>query len=280
MLVKESNTVDNKKIREKKRHQEYYIKNKERILKHQAEYERTHREQRNAAQNRRNAKPERRALNRKRGLDYFYAHKDEIIQKKQANPEFYSAQSKKWRTQWRSKLFDILGRKCVRCGYEEDIDCLQFDHIKGDRKNDKKYQTGMHNFCRYYALNPEEARQKLQVLCIACNYLKDITEDRVRIRATKQLKQTKIAIYDRNRNVKRRFELRLKLFDILGGAVCKQCNSEEIELLQFDHINGGGKQERKQYNGHNLDYYARNPIEAKKKLQVLCIYCNLKKERK
>lgn len=240
---------------------EYYLKNKERILRKTAEYEKTHRAQKNMAQNRRNAKPERRALNQKRSLDYYNANKEKINEERRKNKTFLSAQSKKWRTSWRLKLFEVLGgQKCVRCGYDEDIDCLQFDHINDDRKLDIKYQMGMHNFCRYYALNPEIAKKKLQVLCVTCNWLKRISPDQ-------------------GLDIKR-FKLRQKLFNILGGAVCKTCGENTLELLQFDHINGGGKQERILFKNRNLEYYAKYPDEAIKILQVLCAMCNWKKEIK
>lgn len=273
-MAEENSTIDYKKILKKQRDHEYYLKNKERILQKTAEYEKTHREQRNAAQNRRNAN--NRELNRKRGLDYFYAHKDEIKQKKQDNKEFYSAQSKKWRTNWKSKLYDILGRKCVRCGYDEDLVCLQFDHIDGDRKNDKKYYGGMHSYCRYYALRPEEARQTLQVLCVSCNWLKRNLEDIPNYFKTRGVKQTKIAAYDRARSIKRRYQTKLKLIGLIGESKCILCGETNLGLLQIDHINGGGKQERKIIKRSFYTYYIKNE-EARKNLQVLCVLCNWKK---
>lgn len=275
-LVEESITSDNKKIRNKQKDHEYYLKNKERILKQTGEYQKTHREWKNAYQNERNKS--HREEHQKRGLDYYYAHKDEIKQKKQDNKEFYSTQSKKWRTNWRSKLFDTLGRKCVRCGYDEDIDCLQFDHINGDRNSDPKYYGGMHSFCRYYALNPEIARKKLQVLCVNCNIIKKHTEDRIIQTKNIILKQTKIAIRDRNRSIERWVKRKMQLMTILGQSECQFCGQDEFDLLQFDHINGGGKQERLElYASKFYKYYLHNHIEAKKKLQVLCAMCNWKK---
>jgi len=66
-------------------------------------------------------------------------------------------------------LFDVLGRTCVRCGYS-DIRALQFDHIDGDGRKDRKYHgSGMY---QYYATRPQLALNVLQVLCANCNWIK------------------------------------------------------------------------------------------------------------
>lgn len=77
---------------------------------------------------------------------------------------------------------------------------------------------------------------------------------------------------------KRRAELRSKLFEILGGAKCVKCGYSDSRALQFDHVNGGGRQETKgDYNGNLYGYllkYVNNPELAKSTFQVLCSNCN------
>ena len=68
---------------------------------------------------------------------------------------------------------------------------------------------------------------------------------------------------------------KLKLFEILGSE-CVRCGFLDERALQFDHINGGGSKERKEFKGKKeiYEYYAKNPKLAKKTLQVLCANCN------
>ncbi len=64
----------------------------------------------------------------------------------------------------------FLGGKCVTCGYEKDKRALVLDHKNGDGKEDRK-ERGSKLF-RYYCLNLEEAKERLQVLCANCNMIK------------------------------------------------------------------------------------------------------------
>ncbi len=68
---------------------------------------------------------------------------------------------------------------------------------------------------------------------------------------------------------------RLALLSLLG-AQCVKCGFSDIRVLQIDHINGYGCQDRKEKHGNQrmIDYYAKHPIEALQKLQVLCANCN------
>jgi hypothetical protein len=77
------------------------------------------------------------------------------------------------RLELRQQLYTILGADyCVKCG-EDDRRCLQFDHIKGMGKQeyDKRFRYSM-MFLIYYTMHPDEAREKLQVLCANCNWKK------------------------------------------------------------------------------------------------------------
>jgi len=68
---------------------------------------------------------------------------------------------------------------------------------------------------------------------------------------------------------------REKLFHILGH-VCVRCGFFDKRALQFDHIFGGGTKELKKFHNQvgRRKYYTEHPIEAKRKLQVLCANCN------
>jgi 5-methylcytosine-specific restriction endonuclease McrA len=87
----------------------------------------------------------------------------------------------------------------------------------------------------------------------------------------KQEKKERVAKYLQN--------LKLKLFDILGGLKCVYC--ERDKNLVFEHINSDGQIDRQRFGGVHgtrfLLYYLNHPEEAKKNLQCACFDCNLEK---
>lgn len=72
----------------------------------------------------------------------------------------------------RLKCLDILGRKCIRCGYEDDVRALQIDHVNSDGRLDR---TSAHSGGSYYhhILNEIDAGRdnRYQVLCANCNVI-------------------------------------------------------------------------------------------------------------
>jgi 5-methylcytosine-specific restriction endonuclease McrA len=61
---------------------------------------------------------------------------------------------------------------CVYCGYNTSIHALEFDHINGGGLADFKRFHSNDKLYTYYALHPEEAKEKLQLLCVNCNRIK------------------------------------------------------------------------------------------------------------
>jgi hypothetical protein len=72
---------------------------------------------------------------------------------------------------YRIELLKILGNKCIRCGFS-DIRALQFDHINDDGYLDKQNMKHAHSIIAFYYKNPEIAKQRLQILCANCNWIK------------------------------------------------------------------------------------------------------------
>ena len=75
---------------------------------------------------------------------------------------------------------------------------------------------------------------------------------------------------------------KLKVLRHYGGSIprCKKCGICDIRFLVLDHINGGGKEDRK-LHGRGSTFYAwivkvNFPIG----FQILCSYCNLQKNRR
>ena len=92
-------------------------------------------------------------------------------ERRQFNPELYRKWGRDASDKLRSRLFDLLGAKCVRCGFE-DKRALQLDHINGGGTKDVKKHGDAHAMYRWYVGNPELALKTVQVLCANCNWIK------------------------------------------------------------------------------------------------------------
>lgn len=74
-------------------------------------------------------------------------------------------------TEQRMKLLQLLGNKCIRCGFS-DSRALQFDHIDDDGYLDKINLKSTRGMMYFYYRNPEIAKKKLQIMCANCNWIK------------------------------------------------------------------------------------------------------------
>ena len=89
---------------------------------------------------------------------------------------------------------------------------------------------------------------------------------------------------DKNRdwssiNRKHCIKLRMKLYDLLGDK-CTNCGETDKDVLQLDHINDDGKIDRQKFKGlQSYREYLKYPNLTRKKLQILCANCNIKKQR-
>ena len=90
---------------------------------------------------------------------------------KKRNPEY---PKRKWQNV-KSVVFDLYGRKCVRCGFS-DMRALQLDHVKDDgnlnriRKRDGKRVTKTQP--AWYDAMKSYRPEKYQILCANCNWIK------------------------------------------------------------------------------------------------------------
>ena len=66
----------------------------------------------------------------------------------------------------RNEVFDKLGHKCSRCGFD-DKRALQVDHINGGGEKDRQ-RFSQTTFLQYVLANPE----LFQILCANCNWIK------------------------------------------------------------------------------------------------------------
>jgi len=115
---------------------------------------------------------------------YRESHKEEIVKIKhicyERRKNEISNSGKKYYLKIRNELFDILGGKeCMNCGFDV-VEALQFDHVNGGGIKDRKSFSSNKLMYLYYIKNPEIAKQKLQVLCANCNFIKHLSNNEVK----------------------------------------------------------------------------------------------------
>lgn len=77
---------------------------------------------------------------------------------------------KKNREVLREALLDLLGRQCVRCGFE-DVRALCIDHVNGGGEQARRQATSIDS---YYRAILEAGGAGHQILCCNCNAIKRI----------------------------------------------------------------------------------------------------------
>ena len=79
---------------------------------------------------------------------------------------------KNYRERIRRETLEILGNKCVRCGFDV-CRALQIDHINGGGHQERKKQGYDVNIMLRNVINH---REKYQLLCANCNVIKRVVE--------------------------------------------------------------------------------------------------------
>jgi protein-arginine kinase activator protein McsA len=70
-------------------------------------------------------------------------------------------------TEVKAKVFDKLGRVCVRCGFSDER-ALQIDHVLGNAREDNATHRGI----RFYKKVLADTNSDYQTLCANCNWIK------------------------------------------------------------------------------------------------------------
>ncbi len=103
---------------------------------------------------------------------WYARNKDRISikrrQKYTENKQQHCKEVNQKRREQKQKLVDILGGKCVDCGYDEFLDALEFDHLK-----DKTAQMAR-LIGKSWERALEEA-QKCEVVCANCHRVRTAT---------------------------------------------------------------------------------------------------------
>ena len=116
-------------------------------------------------------------------LNYYATHREHIRElaktcyrrHKAAGKVFYNLKTAKLAKQYRlrikSKLFDILGNKCVHCGFS-DVRALQIDHVHGNGTRHIKEVGRNHQYFLYVLNAVKNGSKNYQLLCANCNWIK------------------------------------------------------------------------------------------------------------
>lgn len=108
--------------------------------------------------------------------DYYRKHRDKI--RTHNNTEQIREKMRENLKKARKNLLDLFGNKCSNpnClvpGGCRDARCLQLDHINGGGVRELRARKG-YSASIYYSIHPEEAKEKLQLLCANCNWIKKV----------------------------------------------------------------------------------------------------------
>lgn len=100
----------------------------------------------------------------------------------------YAVTHKNWRDKVRMNVLEFFGSKCCVCGFS-DHRALQLDHIKGDGYAERRTTLGRPTsqlVRTMIASNPLLVRQRYQLLCANCNWIKryDKQEHKKRVEVT------------------------------------------------------------------------------------------------
>ena len=76
-----------------------------------------------------------------------------------------------YREGYRVMVINLLGAKCCRCGYDQDIRALQIDHINGDGHIERK-RKGTDTYRLMIDSIQRGEVGKYQILCANCNMIK------------------------------------------------------------------------------------------------------------
>lgn len=81
--------------------------------------------------------------------------------------------------------------------------------------------------------------------------------------------------FRREQSVAYRYKVRLKILELLGSK-CRHCGFSDWRALQIDHVNGGGRKERREggYSSLNPSAYLKKILKTPRKYQLLCANCN------
>jgi len=88
---------------------------------------------------------------------------------KKTNYKSQGEYCRKYRSKLKTAVYELLGNKCVHCGFS-DIRALQIDHINGGGNKEVRKVSG--NYYKFLLTDIPNNPEKYQTLCANCNWIK------------------------------------------------------------------------------------------------------------
>lgn len=165
---------------------QYYAEHREELKAKSLEHHYANRESR-LIQMRKYRAEHKEEINRK-NREWFLKNKDRVYDGRIDRVRMYNEAL-------RTKVFDLLGDKCVRCGFN-DKRALQIDHINGHGFKELVKIGSQAHYKKIIAMPDEERKKTYQILCANCNWIKKAENKEVRPRTRPIEKYLEIKMSD------------------------------------------------------------------------------------
>jgi hypothetical protein len=179
--------------------------------------------------------------------------------------EIKAAKQSEHRHKVKAQAMLLLGGRCAGCGFDQ-LAALTIDHVNNDGAAKRRMgQKGGHPLYSWMVKNSTHL-SGFQVLCANCNQKKAVQV------ARRSLSDNPVSVINRER----KHSLKLEVMQHYGGPHCSCCGEDDIDMLCFDHINGGGNAHRRTEGivpGFSL-YSWLFMNDYPPGFQVLCFNCN------
>jgi len=153
----------------------------------------------------------------------------------------------------KARIFELLGRACVLCGFADER-VLQIDHIGGGGRKARRENKGLPvrvKFYRYVLRSLMLGENKFRILCANCNHI----DARSRLFISENVRQA-----------------RRNLLKEMGNR-CVRCACAEYEALHIDHVHDDGHKTWGSRGGSRLLYF-KIIRQQPDRFQLLCANCN------
>jgi len=118
---------------------------------------------------------------------YYQTHKEKCRERhneygqkyRQIHGEKLSEYARKRLEQVRWKIINLLGNKCVKCGFP-DLRALQIDHVHGGGRREWREFNGCMKYFRHILEKIKDGSKDYQLLCANCNLIKKYENHEVR----------------------------------------------------------------------------------------------------
>ena len=155
--------------------------------------------------------------------------------------------------------------KCNLCKKEKSIKLFRQEQLKNKKKTMCK--SCERSYVSILTCKNKGSKRTAQHI-VRTKYSADKTK------SFNSIKKEKIKTKEQIEKKKAYDKLKKQVHKLLGNQ-CKRCKIKDRIVLQVDHINGGGTQERKGCN--SLTRY-KKVLANPSKYQLLCANCNIRKK--